>query len=49
MKCLWTDSQAHHDSCGSRSVCRQAEGLVVLKQGEKVVVAVGGKVGGVKV
>lgn len=29
--------------------CKGGEGLVVLKEGEKVVVAVGGKVGGVQV
>lgn len=49
MKCLWTDSQTRHASCRCRSACRGDEGLVVLEEGEKVVVAVGGKVGRVQV
>ncbi len=49
MKCLWTDSQTRHDSCRCRRACRGGEGLVVLEEGEKVVVAVGGKVRGVQV
>lgn len=49
MKCLWTDSQTHRDSRRCRRVFRGGEGLVVLEEGEKVVVAVGGEVGRVKV
>ncbi len=49
MKCLWTDSQTHRDSYRCRRVRREGEGLVVLKEGQKVIIAVGGKVRGVKV
>lgn len=57
MKCLWTDSQTRHHSCRSGRVSGEGEeleeeeggGLVVLKEGEKVVAAVGGKVGRVQV
>lgn len=49
MKCLWTDSQTHPDSCRNRKICRGCEELVVLEEGEKVVIAVGRQVGRVQV
>lgn len=45
VKCLRTDSRAHR----GRVLWEGAAGLVVLEQGEKVVVAVGGEVRGVEV
>lgn len=45
MKCLRADSRAHR----GRVLWEGAAGLVVLEQGEKVVVAVGGEVRGVEV
>lgn len=51
MKCLWTDSQTRHYSrLGARGVLwGGGERLVILEEGEEIVVAVAGEVGGVQV